>query len=145
MKCNQIFSLLQLTDSETATYTIQNIIVASDFEKASRIARAFYGKDALAIDTTLYAVGIGCTYVDGTFYDENGNVIERNQTEAEKIAALEAENAELKAQLAEQAEAQLLTDETAVELYEAQLIQEEVNIAQDEALVEIYELIENLL
>jgi len=35
----------------------------------------------------------------------------------------------------------LLTDETAVELYETQMAQEEINIAQDEALVEIYELL----
>lgn len=36
-------------------------------------------------------------------------------------------------------EALILTDETAVELYEMTLTQEEVNMAQDEALVEIYE------
>lgn len=33
------------------------------------------------------------------------------------------------------------TDETAIELYEAQLAQEEVNAAQDDALIELYELI----
>ena len=32
-------------------------------------------------------------------------------------------------------------DETVIELYEAQAVQEEINIAQDEALIEIYELI----
>lgn len=36
----------------------------------------------------------------------------------------------------------LLADETAVELYETQIVQEEINMAQDEALVEIYEIIE---
>lgn len=62
---------------------------------------------------------------------------EQGPTQEEKIAALET-------QLAEQAEAQLLTDEVAVELYEAVMAQEEVNIGQDETLVEIFELIENL-
>lgn len=126
MKCNQIFSLLQLTDTETATYTIQNIIVASDFEKASRIARAFYGSDALAIDTTLYPVAIGNTYVNETFYDENGNVIERNQTEEEQIAALE--------------EQLIASDEAVVSLYEMQSTQDEINIAQDEAITDLYEI-----
>lgn len=36
----------------------------------------------------------------------------------------------------------LLADETAVELYETQIVQEEINMAQDEALVEIYEILE---
>ena len=35
----------------------------------------------------------------------------------------------------------LLTDETAVELYEMQLAQEEINIAQDTALIELYEML----
>lgn len=42
--------------------------------------------------------------------------------------------AELEAQLA-------LLDDTAIELYEAQMEQEEINTAQDDALIEIYELI----
>lgn len=48
-------------------------------------------------------------------------------TEDERITALE--------------EQLLLTDETAVELYEMQLAQEEINIAQDTALIELYEMI----
>lgn len=110
MKCNQIFSLLQLTDSEAATYTIQNIIVASDFEKASRIARAFYGSDAIAIDTTSYPVSIGFTYKNDVFYDMEGNAVEQNQTEAEKIAELEAANAEMQAYQLEQDEMILMND-----------------------------------
>lgn len=38
-------------------------------------------------------------------------------------------------------EAAAQADETAIELYEAQLIQEETNAAQDEALIELYEMI----
>lgn len=33
------------------------------------------------------------------------------------------------------------TDDTAIELYEAQIVQEEINAAQDEALIELYEMI----
>ena len=35
----------------------------------------------------------------------------------------------------------ILADETAIELYEANLVMEETNIAQDEALIELYEMI----
>lgn len=38
-------------------------------------------------------------------------------------------------------EALLVTDETAIELYENQMAQEEVNLAQDEALIELYEMV----
>lgn len=126
MYCNQIFSLLALTEEETSTYTIKNVIVASDFEKASRIARIFYGSTAIAIDTTLYPVGIGCTYVNGTFHDINGNMVEKNPTEAEQIAQIE--------------EQLVAADEAVVSLYEMQLAQDEVNVAQDEAITGLYEI-----
>ena len=48
-------------------------------------------------------------------------------TTGERITALE--------------EALAQTDETAIELYEAQAEQEEINAAQDEALIELYEMI----
>lgn len=35
-----------------------------------------------------------------------------------------------------------LTDEAAIELFEAQMAQEEINTAQDEALIELYEMME---
>ena len=34
-----------------------------------------------------------------------------------------------------------ITDETAIELYEAMMAQEEINTAQDDALIELYEMI----
>lgn len=40
-------------------------------------------------------------------------------------------------------EALAITDETAIELYEAQAAQEEVNSAQDDAIIELYELLSN--
>lgn len=55
-------------------------------------------------------------------------------TPEERIAALEAENVTIKEQLQQ-------ADDTAIELYEANLAQEEINAAQDDALIEIYELI----
>lgn len=55
-------------------------------------------------------------------------------TTEDRVAALEAENATIKEQLQQ-------ADDTAIELYEANMAQEEINAAQDDALIEIYELI----
>ena len=52
---------------------------------------------------------------------------EKIPTMAERVEALE--------------EAVALTDEIAIELFEAQVVQEEINAAQDDALIELYELI----
>ena len=38
-------------------------------------------------------------------------------------------------------EALVMADNTAIELFEAQLAQEEINTAQDDALIEIYEML----
>jgi hypothetical protein len=98
--------MLQLTDATTKTYTIQNVLVVSDYETANRIARTFYGADAIAVDVSHYSVGIGCTYTSGVFYDTSGNVVSRNQSEEEvRIAELEAKNTELEMKIAMQNEA----------------------------------------
>jgi hypothetical protein len=81
MYCNQIFSLIN-------EGKIQNIIVADNYTVANDIARSLYGNDAMAVDTTLYPVSIGFSYSDGIFIDLEGNVVERNQTESEKIIDL---------------------------------------------------------
>ena len=95
MWCNQIFSLMSLTDAVTATYTIQNIIVADNYEIASKIARLSYGEDAIAVDTTQYALSIGNTYRNGEYYGESGEKLERNPTEAEQISMLKTQIADL--------------------------------------------------
>ena len=51
-----------------------------------------------------------------------------------EISSLQKKNAELTTQLAE-------TDEAAIELYEANILNEETNAEQDEAIIEIYEMI----
>lgn len=72
------------------------------------------------------------------------NVVARMQEEIDAdIAALpEPEPTPTMDERVSELEAALMqTDEIAIELYEAQAVQEEINIAQDEALIEIYELI----
>lgn len=73
---------------------------------------------------------VGWLYDDatGTFYPEDGIAPSKIPTEAQRIATLEEQLAE--------------TDEVAIQLYEASLIQETVNSEQDEAIIEIYEMME---
>jgi hypothetical protein len=89
MWCNQTFSLIK-------DDTIQNIIVADDYEIANRLARDIYGAGAIAVDTTLYPVSIGYKYKDGIFLKEDGEtVINRNPSAEEEIASLKTQNEEL--------------------------------------------------
>lgn len=114
MWCNQIFSLLSLvqeaTDTHPAVYVVVNTIVADNYEAASKIARAQLGDSAIAMDTTLYPVSAGCVYVGDNFYNEDGELIERNKTEEERITVLERENTQLEEQLSimEENDAELL-------------------------------------
>lgn len=87
MWCNQIFSLLSITNEETTEYTVRNIIVCDNYEVASQIARSAYGDAAIAVDTTQYALSIGDTYNGGKFYNGSDEV-KRNPTEAEKITEM---------------------------------------------------------
>lgn len=104
-------------------------------------------------EVMMYAIDHGYTvaevdslpedYEEGKYLFFNGMFVLNQEwepfiPEEQKIDTLARTVAELE-------EALLLTDETAVALYESQMVQEEINIAQDETLVEIFELIENLL
>ncbi len=90
MYCNQIFSLIN--DGE-----IKNIIVCDNYTSANQIAMDQYGVDAVAVDTTLYPVIIGDSFIDGVFM-RGEEIIKQNPTEAEQIAVLTQENEFLKAQ-----------------------------------------------
>lgn len=90
MWCNQIFSLINENE-------VQNIIVCDNFEVASQIARMQYGDDAIAVDTTQYALNAGCKYIDGVFYEDDGEtLIHRNPTteEAAELALQKTNNLE---------------------------------------------------
>lgn len=73
-------------------------------------------------------------FVDSKFI-ENPNWVEPPKSDAERIAELETIVAEQKLQLQQ-------ADDTAIELFEAQLAQEEINQAQDDALIELWEIVE---
>lgn len=131
MWCNQIFSLLALEGG--TTYRIGNIIVADNYEVASKIARNEFGETALAVDTTFYPVSIGFTYCDGTFYNLAGNAVAKSKTDEERIK-------ELAETVNQQEEMLTASDEAVVLLYEMQSTQSEINDAQDEAITGLYEI-----
>lgn len=102
MWCNQIFALISAAD--TGKGKVENLIVCDNIEWANQAARQLYGDTAFALDTTLYPLKIGDGYENGKFYDSAGIEIEKNLSEAEKIAVLQEENILLKEQQAEQDE-----------------------------------------
>lgn len=73
----------------------------------------------------------------GQFYmwDEGANLCEIDS--ADELRRLAIENETLRNQLAE-------AEEVAIDLYEANLVQESINAQQDEAIIDIYELMEEM-
>ena len=92
MWCNQIFSFV--SKNEEGISIVQNTVVCDSYEEANRLARAIYGDEAIAVDTTLIPVGIGDIYKDNTFF-RDGKEILRNPTEKEQITILQEENNQL--------------------------------------------------
>lgn len=129
----------EATEEGGPIYVVANIIVCPTYEIASRIARCEFGESALAIDTTLYPVAIGDIYRDGVFYDSLGNVIERNLTEQEQIAALRQANADQAAVIEDLNTQLLMVQLAAAELYEQSRAAEEPATEATENLEEVTE------
>ncbi|BCK00852.1 hypothetical protein [Anaerocolumna chitinilytica] len=95
MWCNQIFSLIN-------EGTVQNIIVCDNYEVANQIARIQYGEDSIALDTTQYPLSVGCKYIAGVFYENDGTtIISRNQTADEEVEQINKQVEALNIALAE--------------------------------------------
>jgi len=138
MWCNQIFALLKYDGDK---YTVMNRIVADNYEVASRIAKMEFGNTAITIDITRTPVNIGDTYKDGVFYNYEGKSIKPNPTEEEAIKAIQKNIVMMNAIAYNLDCALMMADETAIDLYEKQIVQDEVQSMQDEAIIELYEMI----
>ncbi len=93
MWCNQIFSLIK-------DNIIQNIIVADNYEVASQIAIDQFGKDAIAVDTTQFPLVIGYKYINGAFFEEDGETVVNRNLTADETAAMALQKTEaLEAQI----------------------------------------------
>lgn len=76
--------------------TVQNVVVAYNYEEVNRIARCVYGDDAFAVDCLQYPCEIGDKYINGVFYKADGiTPIEYIPTQEQQVAQLRRENAEL--------------------------------------------------
>ncbi|MCC8024721.1 MAG: hypothetical protein LIP16_05380 [Clostridium sp.] len=105
---------------------IQSVCVAYSYEDASKVARAVYGENALAVDCLQYPCEAGDKYIDGIFYKSDGiTPIKYVPTQEQQVARLTEELTAAQLALAEQYEANLA-------------LQEEVTNTQL-ALAEIYE------
>lgn len=104
MWCNQIFSLIN-------NGTIQNIVVCDNYETANQLSRSMFGNNALAVDTTLYPVAIGDSYISGKFY-RDGVEIPANPTEAREIEILQEITSELQSMTSDIEEALCDSDES---------------------------------
>lgn len=73
---------------------VNNIVVANQ-EEADNLTHV-YGKNTIAVESTLYPIGIGFTYQAGKFIDSNGKEVPRRATTEEIVK--EAERINQKAQ-----------------------------------------------
>ena len=74
---------------------VLNIMVCTDYEKANLITRKIYGNDAIAVECTYWACGIGDKYINGAFYDSTCEIArEYKGSEAENITKLETQVSE---------------------------------------------------
>lgn len=76
---------------------VNNIVVANQ-EEADKLTYV-YGEDTLAVESTLYPIGIGYTYQGNKFMDENGNEVQRQATTEEMIKEAEAINQKAQADM----------------------------------------------
>ncbi|ANU47769.1 hypothetical protein ADH76_18680 [Enterocloster clostridioformis] len=82
--------------------TVQNVVVAYNYEEVNRITRCVYGDDAFAVDCLQYPCEIGDKYINGVFYKADGiTPIEYIPTQEQQVAQLRRENAELTLALAD--------------------------------------------
>ncbi|RKD32204.1 hypothetical protein [Lacrimispora algidixylanolytica] len=81
---------------------IKNIFLCENYELANQLAKASFGNDAFAVDTTDYLTSIGNKFINGKFYylNENGNQEEAIYLPSEKVIIDELHVKLIKSQLA---------------------------------------------
>lgn len=106
------FALI-LPNADTAEHEVKAITIFDSPTEADMGARAIYGKTAYAMESSMWDLKEPCIYNDGAFYnlkmkemrDEKGELqlvrvgeekAERIPSQAEQIAELKQQNAELK-------------------------------------------------
>lgn len=113
---------------------VKNIFICPNYELANQLARASFGNDAFAVETTRYAAEIGDKYEHGMFYQilEDGTEqrVKYIPTEADNIAELQSKS--IQSQLA-------LT-----EAYENKISLEEKILNLQQTITDLYEKMEEI-
>ena len=114
------------------TREVEEITIDENGEEVTVINTETYYEDEIQTVEEIYTVDTVTTYAPNVEAWEAWKAslpdpVEPEPTTEERLAALEEQVAQ--------------ADETAIELYEMQLMQDEINAAQDDALIEIYEMI----
>lgn len=95
MTAHEVYAIIQ-------GETVRQVCVAYSYEDASRVARAVYGDEAIAVDCLQYPCETGDKYIDGVFYKADGVTPTRYiPTQEQQVAQLQAENTELTVALAD--------------------------------------------
>ena len=87
MWCKQTFAII-------LEEKVVNDIVCDNYTLANSLAKAQYGQDVFAVDSTQYPASIGDFYKDGIFYFKDGTTPIPRQNTAEEDARLALWNTE---------------------------------------------------
>lgn len=77
---------------------VKNTIICENYPLADQLAKNTLGADAFAVEITQIPAGIGDSYVNGVFKDDEGEEIEPLPTQEEEVTALRSDNMKFKTQ-----------------------------------------------
>lgn len=111
---------------------VKNIFICENYELANQIARASYGNNAFAEETTRYATKIGDNYKNGIFFHrlEDGSLAEVMYIPTEKDNIVELRSKLLQSQL------------VITETYENKISLEEKILTLQQTITNLYEKME---
>lgn len=81
MIVHQVFAMIYQEE-------VKNVFICDNYELANYIARATYDDTAFAVDCLQYTCSIGCKYVDGIFYQEDGTILNPLPTQEQQVTEL---------------------------------------------------------
>lgn len=99
---------------------VKNIFICPNYELANQLARASFGNDAFAVETTRYASEIGDKYENGMFYkilmDGTKQRVKYIPTEADNISELQLKFLQSQLALTEEYENKIFLEEKVLNL-----------------------------
>lgn len=75
---------------------VENTIICEDYRLAKKLAKDILGDDVFAVEITQIPTSIGDTFIDGIFYNKEGDVIEPLATAEQLLSSICEDNKNLK-------------------------------------------------